>query len=197
VPNLASDRFFYFSQKKFPSSSCILTRSATNVLPRSIASGKARATVHLTKSSPSQHRPSGAELVLPPPPHRASEHNLAVSAHRVTSYYSLLGKTMPLISREKAPKYRGCAHKARTHSRWPARLPWIPTTVGGPARPLALLAPFFEVAVFVCTVNGAVRFGRLRIMARMAQLGRLQCSRSEIVRVELPLAYCAASAKRN
>ena len=70
-------------------------------------------------------------------------------------------------------------------------------TVGGPARPLALLAPFFEVAVFFFTVNGAVRFGRLRIMARMAQSGRLQCSRSEIVRVELPLACCAASAKRN
>ena len=44
-------------------------------------------------------------------------------------------------------------------------------TVGGPARPLALLAPFFEVAVFVCTVNGAVRFGRLRINGEDEELG--------------------------
>jgi len=70
-------------------------------------------------------------------------------------------------------------------------------TVGGTNGTLAPMATFFEVAVFFFTVNGAVRFGRLRIMARMAQSGRLQCSRSEIVRVELPLACCTASAKRN
>ena len=67
----------------------------------------------------------------------------------------------------------------------------------GPCSPPGPPRPFFEVAVFFFTVNGAVCFGRLRIMARMAQSGRLQCSRSEIVRVELPLACCAASAKRN
>ena len=33
------------------------------------------------------------------------------------------------------------------------------------------MAPFFEVAVFVCTVNGAVRFGRLRINGEDEELG--------------------------
>ena len=36
------------------------------------------------------------------------------------------------------------------------------STVGGPSGPLAPMDPFLEVAVFDCTVNGTVRFGRLR-----------------------------------
>ena len=31
--------------------------------------------------------------------------------------------------------------------------------------------PFFEVAVFVCTVNGTVRFGRLRFNGEDEELG--------------------------
>ena len=44
-------------------------------------------------------------------------------------------------------------------------------TVGGPNGTLAPMAPFFEVAVFVCTVNGAVRFGRLRFNGEDEELG--------------------------
>ena len=44
-------------------------------------------------------------------------------------------------------------------------------TVGGPNGPLAPMAPFFEVAVFVCTVNGTVRFGRLRFNGEDEELG--------------------------
>ena len=36
---------------------------------------------------------------------------------------------------------------------------------------MAPMAPFFEVAVFDCTVNGAVRFGRLRINGEDEELG--------------------------
>ena len=46
------------------------------------------------------------------------------------------------------------------------------STVGGLICPLAPFAPFFEVAVFVCTVNGAVRFGRLRFNGEDEELGQ-------------------------
>ena len=36
---------------------------------------------------------------------------------------------------------------------------------------MAPMAPFFEVAVFDCTVNGAVHFGRLRINGEDEEIG--------------------------
>ena len=47
----------------------------------------------------------------------------------------------------------------------------VGTTVGGLICPLAPFATFFEVAVFVCTVNGTVRFGRLRFNGEDEELG--------------------------
>ena len=45
------------------------------------------------------------------------------------------------------------------------------STVGCPNGPLAPMYTFFEVAVFDCTVNEAVRFGRLRINGEDEELG--------------------------